>query len=334
MAKIYQLPTSLIGSVGVFPNQKFCVFGDDLSTVTTAGYLNEMDLTSNPVSPSDILIAFYDYDQNTQSGTYATFGVSVSNLGVVTLFLDDPGTGTVDPSAINNLAYYAAAGNEVSGIPTANNSVLTTGATGIPSLSTTLPNGLAMGTPASLTLTNADGLPLSGLDVGTNSAMMVTNSSGAATTVGPMTDGQIVVGATGSTPVATTITAGGNITVTNGPGTITLSSASFQWLDVSEESVTMEINKGYIASNAGLVTLTLPAVAPVGSRVAVQDSGAGGWRIAQNSEQIVRSNSGQSTVGITGTVSSSQVYDVIYVLCVVENTNWVLNGGSCNYVFV
>jgi hypothetical protein len=33
----------------------------------------------------------------------------------------------------------------------------------VPSISTTLPNGLAMGTPASLTLTNATGLPISGI---------------------------------------------------------------------------------------------------------------------------------------------------------------------------
>jgi len=333
MAKIYQIPTQLTGSVGVFPSQKFAIFGDDIATVTAPGYINQADLEPNPLSTTDILVAFYDFDLNSQTGSYATFEIDIGAGGVITLVLDNPGTGTVDPSTINTIAYYATNGDEVSGLPTANNAVLVTSGTGVPSLSTTLPDGLAMGTPASLTLTNADGLPVTGLSVGTNSAMIVTDSLGDALAVGPMTDGQIVVGATGSTPVATTITAGGNITVTNGPGSITLSSASFQWLDAPGASVAMEINKGYIASNSGLVTLTLPAVAPVGSRVAVQDSGAGGWTVAQNAGQIVRTNSGQSTVGVTGTTSSSQVFDVIYILCVVENTTWVFNGGFGNYIF-
>jgi hypothetical protein len=47
-----------------------------------------------------------------------------------------------------------------SGVP-ANNGVLVTNGSGVPSISTTLPNGLAMGTPASITLTNGTGLPIS-----------------------------------------------------------------------------------------------------------------------------------------------------------------------------
>lgn len=336
MAKIYQLPTQVPGTVDVFPNQKFCIFGDNLATVTTAGYLNQADLTS-PLSPTDVILAFYDYDENTKSGTYGTFTVSVSNLGVITLTsVGVAGSGTVNTASINNLAYYAAAGDTVSGLSTANSSVLVTNGTGVPSLSTTLPDGLAMGTPASLTLTNADGLPLDGIIVGANSSMVATDASGNAVALGAMADGEIIIGSTGATPVKTTLTAGSNVTITNSAGAITIAagaSSGFQWVDAPATTVAMEVNKGYIASNAGLTTLTLPAVAPVGSRVAVQDSGAGGWVIAQNAGQIMRTNSGESTVGVTGTMSSSQIFDVIYLLCVVENTEWVYNGGFGNYVF-
>lgn len=73
-------------------------------------------------------------------------------------------SGIVNPGLINQLAYYAAAGTTLSGLATAASGVLVTSAGSVPSISTTLPNGLAMGTPASLTLTNATGLiPSSGL---------------------------------------------------------------------------------------------------------------------------------------------------------------------------
>jgi len=70
------------------------------------------------------------------------------------------GGGTVNTGTINDLAYYAATGTAVSPLATANSGVLVTSNTGVPSISTTLPNGLAMGTPASLVLTNATQLSL------------------------------------------------------------------------------------------------------------------------------------------------------------------------------
>ncbi|MEA2911098.1 MAG: hypothetical protein QOJ15_3179 [Bradyrhizobium sp.] len=71
------------------------------------------------------------------------------------------GTTTITGGTPNGLLYDAAgaAGN----LATANSGVLVTSAGGVPSISTTLPSGLAMGTPASLTLTNALGLPLAGM---------------------------------------------------------------------------------------------------------------------------------------------------------------------------
>ena len=49
-ANIYQLPTQLVGTSGIEPNFKFMVTGDSLDVITTPGYLNQIDLQSNPVS--------------------------------------------------------------------------------------------------------------------------------------------------------------------------------------------------------------------------------------------------------------------------------------------
>jgi hypothetical protein len=79
------------------------------------------------------------------------------------LFSRGGGSGTVNSGTVNQIAWYAGTGTAVSGLATANSGVLVTSAGGVPSISTTLPSGLAMGTPASLVLTNATGLPIAGL---------------------------------------------------------------------------------------------------------------------------------------------------------------------------
>lgn len=81
------------------------------------------------------------------------------------------------------------------------------------------------------------------------------------TDVGVMTDGQLAIGSTGATPVANTITAGTGITVTNAPGSITISSTGpggggsfFPWVKIvyrgtGQQSFTMDRNTGYITDS-------------------------------------------------------------------------------------
>lgn len=53
--------------------------------------------------------------------------------------------GGANNATANNLAYYATTGNTVSGLATANSGVLVTSGSGVPSISTTLPGGLTIG---------------------------------------------------------------------------------------------------------------------------------------------------------------------------------------------
>jgi hypothetical protein len=85
MPTIYQLPIQQPAMVGVFPNQKFAVFGDNLATITAAGYLNSVNLESNPISATDVLQVLYSYNNVTKSGSFGIFTVSISNSGVITL---------------------------------------------------------------------------------------------------------------------------------------------------------------------------------------------------------------------------------------------------------
>lgn len=54
--------------------------------------------------------------------------------------------------------------------------------------------------------------------------LLIGNGTSAVTGLGAASNGQIPIGSTGSTPVLSTITAGANVTVTNGPGSITIAS--------------------------------------------------------------------------------------------------------------
>jgi len=110
-----------------------------------------------------------------------------------------------------------------------------------------------------------------------------------------------------------------------------VAAGGMSWTNVTGTSASMSVGAGYIANNAGLVTLTLPAVAAVGSQIAVQGNGAGGWQIAQNAGQVIHFNAADSTTGTGGYVASSNRYDVIYLLCTVANTDWVYTGGFGNY---
>lgn len=144
-----------------------------------------------------------------------------------------------------------------------------------------------------------------------------------------MTNGQVVVGRTGTTPVAATLTAGAGINIANASGSITISTvgSGTPWTIVAGASQAMVADNGYVANNAGLVTLTLPATAAAGTILGVAGLGAGGWLIAQNAGQNIQVGSVSSTIGAGGSVASTNRYDSINLLCVVANTTWVAIGA-------
>ncbi len=80
-------------------------------------------------------------------------------------------------------------------------------------------------------------------------------------------------------------------------------SAELTWVDVTSTSVQAASNSGYLADNAGQVTITLPPAPAVGDIVKVTGVGAGGWKVAQNAGQRVYAgyaNSNWSSRGPNG----------------------------------
>ena len=106
------------------------------------------------------------------------------------------------------------------------------------------------------------------------------------------------------------------------------------WTVVAGTSQTAAINNGYITNNAGLVTVTLPSTAAVGSVVEVAGLGAGGWKVAQNAGQTIHFGNANTTAGTGGSLASTLTYDAIRLLNIVANTDWSVLSVMGNITFV
>ncbi len=184
------------------------------------------------------------------------------------------------------------------------------------------------GTANQLAYYATSGTAVSGLATA-NSATLVTSSAGVPAWTGSMTNGQLLIGSTGATPVLATLTAGPGISIANAAGSVTISGtgSGIGWTEVTGVSATMSADNGYVTNNAGLVTLTLPTTAAFGTVINIVGKGAGGWQVAQGAGQQIHIGSSASTVGATGYIASTNQYDSIELLCTTANTTWTVLGG-------
>lgn len=134
------------------------------------------------------------------------------------------------------------------------------------------------------------------------------------------------------------ILGGAGIATTGNPGantiTITTTAAVTPWTREAGAAVAMAIDNGYIPTNAGLTTLTLPAVATVGDYIEITGEGAGGWIIAQNAGQSINFGNLVTTVGVGGSLASTNQWDSVRLVCRIANNGWSVlsNIGVLNIV--
>ncbi len=149
-------------------------------------------------------------------------------------------------------------------------------------------------------------------------------------------NGQTFIGSAGNNPVAATLTAGTGVTVTNGAGSITISAnGTGTWVDETGASVTMATNTGYTSDDgATLVTFTLPTTSAIGDYVEINGKAAGLFTIAQASGQQIHFGSLATTLGATGTISSTLQYDAIRLRCLTANTIWSVVSSQGNLTVV
>lgn len=163
----------------------------------------------------------------------------------------------------------------------------------------------------------------------TDNGILFGNGTAAVGATAELSDGQLLIGSTGNAPSVASLTAGANITITPGAGSITIaaSASANTFSVVSGTSQTMVAGTSYLAINAAATAFTLPATAAAGTVMRIGSAGAnvGGWNIVQLASQSIQVGNVVSTVGTGGAVASTSSVggDSIEFVCTVANTTWV-----------
>ena len=150
-------------------------------------------------------------------------------------------------------------------------------------------------------------------------------------------DGQLLIGATAAPYIrSATLTAGAGIGITNGAGSITISSltGAFKWDEVTSATNPNALVKenGYISKGAGVVTFVLPASAAQGDTFKI--AGYGNlWTLTQNALQSVTLGAQSSSVGVLGAVTATHIRDSIELVCVTANTEFQIVNSVGNLTF-
>ncbi len=151
----------------------------------------------------------------------------------------------------------------------------------------------------------------------TNGMLNINGSTG--------TNGQVIIAATGANPQYAAITSlDGTIAVNLGANTIDLSAAGGANWNVATVDTAMTASDGYITKIAipGLLTYTLPVTAVVGTILEITGYSAGLWAIAQGAGQVIHFGNIDTTPGAGGSITATNRYDSIRLLCVTADTEW------------
>ena len=148
-------------------------------------------------------------------------------------------------------------------------------------------------------------------------------------------DGQILIGSTAFPNIqAGFLTAGAGITVTNGPGaaiTITSMAVPLTWNLIAVNTAGLT-NSGYVCNAAANLQVALPLVSAFGDEFIVERNlnGAGQWTITQAAGQQILAGNSASTVGVAGSLGSTNFGDVVILRCVVANLTWSMEDSVGN----
>lgn len=125
----------------------------------------------------------------------------------------------------------------------------------------------------------------------------------------------------------------GAFTTTGSGNTVTVT-GGLTWTVVTGTTQTAVAYNGYIANNAGTVTITLPALAAVGTIFEVTGmNNATGWKLAVASGQTIYFGIAATTTS-TGYLQSSNTYDAVRIVCNVANTSFIVLSSVGNLTVV
>ena len=167
----------------------------------------------------------------------------------------------------------------------------------------------------------------------TQYAVLTGGASNAIANIGPLTNGQLVIGSTGVAPVAASLSAGSGIGIALGAGTITISTSGggLTWSVVSAPTALL-VNNGYGANSGGTTAFILPATAALGSIISIVGM-AVGWTVGQGVGQQIFFGNTHTTLGADGSMASTNAGDSITMVCLVANNMWYVTSSIGNITF-
>lgn len=184
-------------------------------------------------------------------------------------------------------------------------------------------------TPGQMVFSTADdatgamqtAMTISNAQVVTLANALPIGSGGTGVTSTP-TNGQLLIG-NGSGYALATITAGANISVTNGAGTITIAgggSGGYAWSAITANQSAVAGQGYFVTANA--VDVALPATSAVGDSFQISLDGGTSWTISQGAGQQIFIGSSSTTAGVGGSLASTAQGDVVELVCRVADTEW------------
>ena len=156
-------------------------------------------------------------------------------------------------------------------------------------------------------------------------------ASNAIVSLGVATNGQLVVGSTGTTPVLATLTSsGGTVGITNGAGSINLevSAEGLSWSEVDGAVGAPAVEQGY-SFITGAGSITLPTSPALGSTIVIQCNVASAVTITAGGTNIIRLGATASSGG--GTCTSTGIGNALTLTYSTTNTVWIARGVQGNW---
>lgn len=131
----------------------------------------------------------------------------------------------------------------------------------------------------------------------------------------------------GNTIVASLSGTGDRPVFAGSDGVLKIGTIQTPVFQTSGTSATLLSSGRYIPQNASLTIYTLPTTAAVGDVIFINGKGSGGWRISQNTGQVIHGAT-DTTTGSAGYVGSTARYNSIAIVCVTANTEWIIQSSQ------
>lgn len=102
----------------------------------------------------------------------------------------------------------------------------------------------------------------------------------------------------------------------------------YAWSVVNSTTAAQKRN-GYIVSGPSQVIFTLPVTANIGDTFKIINYN-GGWQLNQNTGQTLYMGTQATTSGSSGYCATTQIHESVTIICVVQNTDFLIQSSMGN----